>query len=490
MDLQFVWGNPRSKKSSRSLASRKTSGKNNKKHRKGKSMAKRKSLKKKNPIYATYKKTDAPSKGKKQAGAVRLTSAEASELRRRLEVANNNVKKLESLSPANKKKPHKALIAKYKKSIPKIEKLLKTETMSTAEFKKEKDSFKNLGYSFDKLVKVEGNFFSRKKKRKAKKKGASVAKKKKKSTKKKAKKATAKKKSLKAAKRKSLKTKKRKSLKPKKAKAASKKKYSSKKKKKYSSKKKKKYSSKKKKSSKKVSKKKKYSSKKKSRRGKKRKLKKSFTVNVTENPKRKIKRRGFKSLRRKSNPLGGVMNKIEQALGHSMAEAGSLALGGALYGVVNSSTAKYLPKVHQTLAKVPVIGTALPTLLVGALLNHLGQRQKINALSILGKGLVGASVVGAGVNASQMVPGLRPATLKGVDYTMEGLGEGGEADFGAYDSLPDGLGEGGEADFGGVDYTMEGVDYTMEGYGEGGEADFGDDGYDGEPEGMGDGQMG
>ena len=486
MDLQFVWGNPRSKKSSRSLASKRTSGKNNKKQRKGKSMAKRKSLKKKNPIYATYKKTDAPNKGKRQAGAVRLTSGEASELRSRLEQAKNRISKLEALSPANKKKAHKALIGKYKKQIPKIESLLKTQTMTTAEFKKEKDSFKNLGYSFDKLVKNEGNFFARKKKKKKKakaaKKGTTVAKKKKKSTKKK-KKSTGKKKSLKAAKRKSLK--------PKKTKAVSKKKKTVSKKKKKSVSKKKRTSSKKK-TAKRSTSKKKRTSKKKNRRGTKRKLKKTFTVAVTENPKRKRKlnRRGYKSLRRKSNPLGGVMNKVEKALGHSMAEAGSLALGGALYGVVNSSTAKYLPKVHQTLARVPVVGTALPTLLVGALLNFLGERQKINALSVLGKGLVGASVVGAGVNASQMVPGLRPATLKGVDYTMEGYGEGGEADFGAYDSLPDGLGEGGEADFGGVDYTMEGVDYTMEGYGEGGEADFGDDGYDGEPEGMGDGQMG
>lgn len=188
------------------------------------------------------------------------------------------------------------------------------------------------------------------------------------------------------------------------------------------------------------------------------------------------------------NPLGGIMDQFEKYTGHSIEEAGSLALGGALYGIVNSMTAKHLKPVHSILSKVPVVGNALPTLVAGALLNYLGERQGIKALKVLGTGLVGASVVGMGVNASQMVPGLK--ALAGVDYTMEGIGD--DADFG-YAALPDGMGDG--ADFGGVDYTMEGddsqmgeipysgVDYTMEGYGD--DADFGN-----VPEGLGQGQMG
>lgn len=186
------------------------------------------------------------------------------------------------------------------------------------------------------------------------------------------------------------------------------------------------------------------------------------------------------------------MGQIERFTGHTVAEAGSLALGGALYGVVNTSMARYAKPVHNILAKVPVVGSSLPTLVAGALLNYLGERQGIAALQTVGKGLVGASVVGMGVNAAQMIPGLKGASpVSGVDYTLEG------DDYG---TLPEGMGEGDEADFGGVDFTMEGhgqmgdddyagVDFTMEGYGD--EADFGDDADFGTtPEGLGEGQMG
>lgn len=207
-----------------------------------------------------------------------------------------------------------------------------------------------------------------------------------------------------------------------------------------------------------------------------------------------VKKAASKSRKKKKGPNknpGGIMGQFEQYTGHSIEEAGSLALGGALYGAVNGLTAKYAKPVHSILAKVPVVGTALPTLVVGVLLNQLGKKQRISALQTVGKGLIGASVVGMGVNASQMVPGLK--ALSGVDYTMEGLGEGGEADFG-YAALPEGLGEGGDADFGGVDYTLEGVDYTMEGDDQMGEIaydGYGDDADFGTiPEGMGDGQMG
>lgn len=187
--------------------------------------------------------------------------------------------------------------------------------------------------------------------------------------------------------------------------------------------------------------------------------------------------RGFKIKR--TNP-GGIMDQFDKYTGHSVAEAGSLALGGALYGAVNSATAKYAKPVHNILAKVPVVGSSLPTLLVGAVLNYLGEQRGIKAASVLGKGLIGASIVGMGVNASRMVPGLNG--LGGIDYTLEG------ADFGGFAQLPEGMGD--EGDFGGIDYTMEGIDYTMSGYGD--ESDYGSDEADfGEiPEGMGEGQMG
>jgi len=128
--------------------------------------------------------------------------------------------------------------------------------------------------------------------------------------------------------------------------------------------------------------------------------------------------------------------------------------------------------VHQQLLKVPVVGSALPTLLAGALLNFLGDKYKQKHVSMLGKGLVGAAVVGMGVNASQMIPGLKG--MSGVDFTM-GEGQLGlnEADFG----------EDNPADFGeliqyndqaysGVDFTMGDVDYTP--MGEDDPADFGE----------------
>jgi hypothetical protein len=189
----------------------------------------------------------------------------------------------------------------------------------------------------------------------------------------------------------------------------------------------------------------------------------------------------------RKNPMGGTMRNIESLLGSNMKEVGGLAAGGLLYGAVNGAVARFARPVHSQLVKIPVVGTALPTLLMGALANWLGERQGIEALQVVGKGLVGASVVGMGVNASQMVPQLRPAVspIAGLGYEElyglpEGLGSDG-ADFGSD-----------EADFGGIDYTMEGIDYTMEGQMGSDDADFGGIDYtmEGLPEGMGEGQMG
>lgn len=269
-----------------------------------------------------------------------------------------------------------------------------------------------------------------------------------------------------------------------KSRKGSKKKSSPKKKKKKVSKKKStRKSSKKKSSKKKVSKRR--SSRRKVSKVKSRKSRKSYKSKARKSRKSrksskkkskkvksiKAKGKGF-SLLFKANP-GGAMSKLEKITGMSMPEAGGLLVGGLAYGAVNSLLSKIpvVKTVHAQLLKVPVVGSALPTLLAGALLNLAGDKYKIKAASMLGKGLIGAAVVGMGVNASQLVPGLKG--MSGVDLTMgEGqlgmneadFGEDNPADFGELISYND-------QSYSGVDYTMSGVDYTM---GEDNPADFGE----------------
>jgi hypothetical protein len=176
--------------------------------------------------------------------------------------------------------------------------------------------------------------------------------------------------------------------------------------------------------------------------------------------------------------------------GHEVAEAGALALGGGLYGAANGLMGRVpgLKMVQAQLVKVPVVGTALPTLLLGALLHKLGERQRIGALQVVGKGLIGASVVGMGVNASQMVPGLSSPgiptitkpMLSGVDYTRLG-----GVDFTALgaDVSPADFGHGqlGEIAYGEIPAGL-GADVSA--------ADFGEIAYGEIPEGLGEGQMG
>jgi hypothetical protein len=196
------------------------------------------------------------------------------------------------------------------------------------------------------------------------------------------------------------------------------------------------------------------------------------------------RRKSFKArkyLVKRLNPIGGIMSQFEKYTGHSLQEAGGLAFGGLAYGAINSLMAKVpvVSKVNEMLVKVPVIGTSLPTLLLGAILNAIGEKKKIKALSIAGQGLVGASIVGMGVNASQLVPGLKPAALSGVDYTMNGV----SAYMDGVDYTMNGQ-LGSDADFGEIPSNMGEADF--------GQADFGeDDSMDGVPQGMGhEGQMG
>lgn len=214
------------------------------------------------------------------------------------------------------------------------------------------------------------------------------------------------------------------------------------------------------------------------------KLKKGQSIKLVTNP------RGFKIKR--TNPLGGFMGKVEEVLGHSIQSMGFLALAGAGYAPVNYQLSKlpvvgaYIKKAN---AQVPGLGSGLAYMTVGAILNALGKRQGSQAAVQVGEALVAAAVVGLAAGAqSKFLPaasGAAAPSLTGVDYTMEGYGEGDDADFGL---LPEGMGQD-DADFGGVDYTMEGVDYTMEGddaqMGEGDDADFG-----AIPDGLGQGQMG
>ena len=206
-------------------------------------------------------------------------------------------------------------------------------------------------------------------------------------------------------------------------------------------------------------------------------LQSGFNLDVTPQRKRKYKK----------NPVGGGMPKfgknLQKWLGYSMPELSSLALGGAFYAASNQMLARWARPIHSALAGIPIVGPALPNLVIGMGLNYLSTMAKMpalkNAAKMIGEGLVASSVVGMGVNASQFVPGLQPAlmpgggmplNLSGVDYTPELMGQYKTADFGEYRQR--------SADYGAVDYTadtttMTGVDFTEEMASEYSDADFG-----------------
>lgn len=135
---------------------------------------------------------------------------------------------------------------------------------------------------------------------------------------------------------------------------------------------------------------------------------------------------------------------VEQYSGFKAEELGSLLVGGAVYGSVDGLAAKYLPQVYAMAAKVPVIGTTVVPAAIGIGFNVLGKKLKINALSLLGEGILGAAVVAMGIQASHYLPGIAPAAtagLRGVDFTpgrgvmMGGFSRDG-ADFGNVDFTP------------------------------------------------------
>jgi hypothetical protein len=159
----------------------------------------------------------------------------------------------------------------------------------------------------------------------------------------------------------------------------------------------------------------------------------------------------------------------------SLPELTSLALGGATYGFVQQTALKFFPGIYRFAEKIPgigpIVGPATPTLLIGALLHKIGDMQKIDALKMVGRGLLGASVVGMAMTLTKKIMPMGEADFDGIPeglgYEQVSLGEG--ADFeGEYEQVS--LGEG--ADFEGV------------------EAFSGVEAFQGVPEGMGYGQLG
>lgn len=177
--------------------------------------------------------------------------------------------------------------------------------------------------------------------------------------------------------------------------------------------------------------------------------------------------------------LGGKMPQVKQWTGHEVEDLTALVLGGATYGAINGLIARFAPKqLSDMVLKIPVVGAATLPLLAGALLHRYGGQVPTLGkwIQLLGEGLVGAAVVGAGVSASQMIPGLASPMsgvsyypmsgvnyypMSGVDYTPNLRGHpqlGARADFGR------------DADYGGSGGYTEGRPYSP--------ADFGHDNED------------
>jgi hypothetical protein len=202
---------------------------------------------------------------------------------------------------------------------------------------------------------------------------------------------------------------------------------------------------------------------------------------IRVNPKRKRKRKSYK---RRSNPMK-VMDMFkpknlfsEKGYGWTALEGAGLLTGGAIYGQANRIASR-VPWVRNAVQSIPFIGPvvapAILPLLMGSIMNYLGKKQKIKAVEVIGRGLVGSAIVGIGVNTGEMVPFLASSpAIAGYSQQLGGY----DQQLGKYDAHQLGEYKESPADFGGVDYTpeMSGVDYTPEG-----EADFG--GVDYSPEG-------
>jgi len=195
--------------------------------------------------------------------------------------------------------------------------------------------------------------------------------------------------------------------------------------------------------------------------------------------------------------------QIRSLTGLDTEEIASLALGGALYSTVNSMVNKYLPStISSTMNSIPVLGPVLVPILAGMGIKFLGdkvpQAQVAKALDMVGEGLVGAAIVGAGVSLGQtimpMIPGLAPAApaaaplsgvfytpgMSGINYTPNMSGINYTPNMGIMPRL-NGAQMGASADFGAADYGgdggyVEGHKFSRADFGRMGEdADYGDE---------------
>lgn len=167
---------------------------------------------------------------------------------------------------------------------------------------------------------------------------------------------------------------------------------------------------------------------------------KGETMKVVANPTKKRKKQRPITLKKKKSSrivkVGKASFKIiknpgvfvEKFTGYKPSEIGGLALGGAAFSYVNIGVKKALPTVHSKLSALPG-GTSITPLLVGILLNFASSKvggTGGKALSTLGTGLVGASVVGLGASlgdASQKMIGLSGAEFEGMGVMLDGQDE-------------------------------------------------------------------
>ncbi len=160
-----------------------------------------------------------------------------------------------------------------------------------------------------------------------------------------------------------------------------------------------------------------------------------------------VLRRKGQSVRIKRNPVKRYSStkldsQLEKYTGLHAEEVGSLLIGGALYGTVDSLLQKYIPQAYTMAAQIPVIGTTAIPLLAAVGVKMLN-KGKIKPVDMVCEGLIGAAIVAMGVQASHLIPGLAPAApaqTAGVDYTpgrgvMMGYARDG-ADFGNVDFTP------------------------------------------------------
>jgi hypothetical protein len=110
--------------------------------------------------------------------------------------------------------------------------------------------------------------------------------------------------------------------------------------------------------------------------------------------------------KRKSNPFGGAMKKFKEVTKHEIKEAGGLFAGGALIKVYDYHLKQRFlaPMLQPIMSKLGAAAPAadaiidvLASVLIGQGLSFVGKKAKIDALDLVGKGLIGASVVQLGI---------------------------------------------------------------------------------------------